>query len=101
MMASVSVMSNLNSESWFAANWTSVWFYQEGWMNITFFLSFMTAAFLWRPTEHNARYGLEELPDSADAANELEMEQAVTSMTEQAHEETHEYNVDGSGMQQQ
>ncbi|KAI3654972.1 hypothetical protein MP228_000352 [Amoeboaphelidium protococcarum] len=78
IFVSMSTVSSM-SEQYFAQNWTSIWFYQEGWMNLLYFLTFCSIAFLWRPTSNNARYGLEELPESNEAAEALEMEDAAIS----------------------
>jgi nitrogen fixation-related uncharacterized protein len=34
----------------------------EGSLNIIYFLVVVSIGFLWRPTENNSRYGLEQLP---------------------------------------
>jgi hypothetical protein len=52
----------LNVES-FSSGWQSLWFFESGWTKIVFLVSFLSVAWLWRPTKNNQRYGLEQLPD--------------------------------------
>jgi Kef-type K+ transport system membrane component KefB len=42
--------------------WRSLWFWSSGWLNIIFFFAMCWILWLWRPTRHNDRLGLEELP---------------------------------------
>lgn len=42
-------------------------------MSLLYFFAFLSIVLLWRPTSNNARYGLEELPENAEQAYDLEM----------------------------
>jgi hypothetical protein len=42
-------------------------------MSLLYLCAFLSIIVLWRPTANNARYGLEELPENAEQAYDLEM----------------------------
>ena len=46
---------------WQATHWQSRWFLLDGWLNLEYFVVFCAIAFLWRPTNKNERYGLQQL----------------------------------------
>ena len=47
--------------TWYISSWRLKWFLSDGWLNLLYISVFSFIAWLWRPTEHNERYGLEEL----------------------------------------
>jgi len=47
--------------------WRSNWFWTHGWLNVVFFFALVWILWLWRPTRHNDRLGLEELPTEMQA----------------------------------
>ncbi|KAJ2957540.1 hypothetical protein NQZ79_g6784 [Umbelopsis isabellina] len=77
MVIAVFVLNILNfgsrmSPDWPAKNWKRRWFMLDGWLNILYFIVFFVIVILWRPTENNARYGLEQLSQDEDEAMDLE-----------------------------
>ncbi|KAH8547741.1 lung seven transmembrane receptor-domain-containing protein [Umbelopsis sp. PMI_123] len=60
------------SLDWPARNWKRRWFMLDGWLNILYFIVFLVIVILWRPTDNNARYGLEQLSQDEDEAMDLE-----------------------------
>lgn len=60
------------SPDWPARNWKRRWFMLDGWLNILYFVVFLVIVILWRPTDNNARYGLEQLSQDEDEAMDLE-----------------------------
>jgi hypothetical protein len=44
----------------------------DGWLNILYFIVFFVIVILWRPSDNNARYGLEQLSQDEDEAMDLE-----------------------------
>jgi hypothetical protein len=77
MVVVVFVLNILNfgnrmSPDWPARNWKRRWFMLDGWLNILYFVVFLVIVILWRPTDNNARYGLEQLSQDEDEAMDLE-----------------------------
>lgn len=77
MVVVVFVLNILNfgsrmSPDWPAKNWKRRWFMLDGWLNILYFIVFLVIVILWRPTDNNARYGLEQLSQDEDEAMDLE-----------------------------
>ncbi|KAI8920272.1 lung seven transmembrane receptor-domain-containing protein [Powellomyces hirtus] len=52
---------NRDSPDWLPKHWRVRWFLLDGWLNILYLLVFLGICILWRPTENNQRYGLDEL----------------------------------------
>ncbi|KAI8819315.1 lung seven transmembrane receptor-domain-containing protein [Fimicolochytrium jonesii] len=52
---------NSDSLSWMAKHWQVRWFMLDGWTNLLYLSVFLGLCILWRPTENNQRYGLDEL----------------------------------------
>ncbi|KAJ3300205.1 hypothetical protein HK104_003434 [Borealophlyctis nickersoniae] len=50
-----------NDPDWLPVNWRFRWFLLDGWLNILYLVVFIGIIILWRPTENNQRYGLDEL----------------------------------------
>ncbi|CAM0141076.1 unnamed protein product [Umbelopsis sp. WA50703] len=77
MVIAVFVLNILNfgsrlSPDWPAKNWKRRWFMLDGWLNILYFIVFFVIVILWRPSDNNARYGLEQLSQDEDEAMDLE-----------------------------
>ncbi|KAI8913405.1 lung seven transmembrane receptor-domain-containing protein [Gorgonomyces haynaldii] len=53
--------SNRNDPKWIANQWKWRWMLLDGSVNIIYFLVFALIVVLWRPTENNERYGLDQL----------------------------------------
>ncbi|KAI9100681.1 lung seven transmembrane receptor-domain-containing protein [Phlyctochytrium arcticum] len=53
--------TNRDTIEWLPAHWKVRWFLLDGWLNILYLGVFLGLAILWRPTENNQRYGLDEL----------------------------------------
>ncbi|KAI9348607.1 lung seven transmembrane receptor-domain-containing protein [Obelidium mucronatum] len=47
--------------SWMETYWQIRWLLLDGWLNILYLVVYLSIALLWRPTENNQRYGLEQL----------------------------------------
>ncbi|KAF9942679.1 hypothetical protein BGZ67_000493 [Mortierella alpina] len=52
---------NLDGEDWPATHWRIKWFLLDGWLNILYLFVFTVIVILWRPTENNKRYGIDQL----------------------------------------
>ncbi|KAF9346722.1 hypothetical protein BGX26_001763 [Mortierella sp. AD094] len=52
---------NMDSEDWPANHWRVKWFLLDGWLNILYLIVFTVIVILWRPTENNKRYGIDQL----------------------------------------
>ncbi|RUS23740.1 lung seven transmembrane receptor-domain-containing protein [Jimgerdemannia flammicorona] len=63
---------NRNTPGWTARNWRWRWFMLDGWLNVLYFIVFFVIVVLWRPTENNRRYGLDQLSQDEDEAMDLE-----------------------------
>lgn len=61
-----------NTTGWAARNWRWRWFMLDGWLNVLYFLVFFVIVILWRPTENNRRYGLDQLSQDEEEAMDLE-----------------------------
>ncbi|KAJ3079689.1 hypothetical protein HDU99_010304 [Rhizoclosmatium hyalinum] len=46
---------------WIQTYWQYRWALLDGWLNILYLVIYLSIALLWRPTENNQRYGLEQL----------------------------------------
>ncbi|KAJ3031998.1 UNVERIFIED_CONTAM: hypothetical protein HDU68_009099 [Siphonaria sp. JEL0065] len=46
---------------WMETYWQYRWLLLDGWLNILYLVVYVSIALLWRPTENNQRYGLEQL----------------------------------------
>ncbi|RKO92705.1 lung seven transmembrane receptor-domain-containing protein, partial [Blyttiomyces helicus] len=55
--------------SWIPTSWRYRWFALDGFLNILYLVIFTAIALLWRPTENNQRYGLQEIPQEDDQAH--------------------------------
>ncbi|KAI8608554.1 hypothetical protein BC830DRAFT_945785 [Chytriomyces sp. MP71] len=47
--------------AWLPVYWQYRWLLLDGWLNILYLVVYLSIALLWRPTENNQRYGLEQL----------------------------------------
>ncbi|KAF9582303.1 hypothetical protein BGW38_000387 [Lunasporangiospora selenospora] len=54
-------LMNMDTEDWRASHWRIRWFLLDGWLNILYFVIFTAIVVLWRPTENNKRYGIDQL----------------------------------------
>ncbi|KAI1288991.1 hypothetical protein EDD11_009455 [Mortierella claussenii] len=52
---------NVNNDDWPATHWRIQWFLLDGWLNILYLIVFTVIVILWRPTENNKRYGIDQL----------------------------------------
>ncbi|KAG0343270.1 hypothetical protein BG004_005419 [Podila humilis] len=52
---------NMDNTDWPANNWKTRWIQLDGWLNILYLIVFTTIVVLWRPTENNKRYGIDQL----------------------------------------
>ncbi|KAG0361209.1 hypothetical protein BGZ54_009170 [Gamsiella multidivaricata] len=52
---------NMDSDDWPATHWRIKWFLLDGWLNILYLVVFTVIVILWRPTENNKRYGIDQL----------------------------------------
>ncbi|KAG0268850.1 hypothetical protein BGZ95_002289 [Linnemannia exigua] len=52
---------NMDDANWPASHWRIKWFLLDGWLNILYLVVFTVIVILWRPTENNKRYGIEQL----------------------------------------
>ncbi|KAF9202546.1 hypothetical protein BGZ49_007313 [Haplosporangium sp. Z 27] len=52
---------NMDSDDWPATHWRIKWFLLDGWLNILYLIVFTVIVILWRPTENNKRYGIDQL----------------------------------------
>ncbi|KAG0000727.1 hypothetical protein BGZ65_004114, partial [Modicella reniformis] len=52
---------NMDSADWPATHWRIKWFLLDGWLNILYLIVFTVIVILWRPTENNKRYGIDQL----------------------------------------
>jgi hypothetical protein len=63
-------VANQDNPHWVSRRWRYRWFMLDGWLNLEYFLVFSLIAFLWRPTNQNQRYGLQELPSNEQEADD-------------------------------
>ncbi|KAI8812566.1 lung seven transmembrane receptor-domain-containing protein [Cladochytrium replicatum] len=54
-------LMNLQNESWIPIAWRFQWVFLNGWMNVLYLMVGLGILLLWRPTENNQRYGLDQL----------------------------------------
>ncbi|KAG0231992.1 hypothetical protein BGX31_005311 [Mortierella sp. GBA43] len=52
---------SMNDPDWPANHWRIKWFLLDGWLNILYLIVFTVIVILWRPTENNKRYGIDQL----------------------------------------
>ncbi|TPX54384.1 hypothetical protein CcCBS67573_g09584 [Chytriomyces confervae] len=52
---------NRMDPEWLPIYWQYRWLLLDGWLNILYLVIYLSIALLWRPTENNQRYGLEQL----------------------------------------
>ncbi|KAG0301212.1 hypothetical protein BGZ97_002872, partial [Linnemannia gamsii] len=75
---------NMDQEDWPARHWRIKWFLLDGWLNILYLIVFTVIVILWRPTENNKRYGIEQLEtedfDEADEHADHNNARAAESM---------------------
>ncbi|KAI9207933.1 lung seven transmembrane receptor-domain-containing protein [Polychytrium aggregatum] len=53
--------SERDSDDWIVKQWQYRWILLDGWLNLLYLVVFLSIAYLWRPTENNQRYGLDEV----------------------------------------
>ncbi|KAJ1966886.1 hypothetical protein IWQ62_002190 [Dispira parvispora] len=64
---------------WVVYRWQVRWLLFDGWLTVIYTFAFFVILFLWRPTPHNYRYGLEELAGDEVDANAREADFSPTS----------------------
>ncbi|KAI8138076.1 lung seven transmembrane receptor-domain-containing protein [Fennellomyces sp. T-0311] len=64
--------SDRKSSDWTSRNWKWRWFLLDGMLNILYFIVFFVIVILWKPTENNHRYGLEQISQDEEEALALE-----------------------------
>lgn len=52
--------------------WKYKWISLEGLLQILYFVIFLGIIFIWKPTQHNALYGLQQISQDEDEALDLE-----------------------------
>ncbi|KAF9970947.1 hypothetical protein BGZ73_006187 [Actinomortierella ambigua] len=52
---------NMNDPEWLPKHWRAKWFLLDGWLNLLYLVVFSVIVFLWRPTENNKRYDIDQL----------------------------------------
>ncbi|KAG0036092.1 hypothetical protein BGZ82_004702 [Podila clonocystis] len=52
---------SMDDVDWPANHWRIRWFLLDGWLNILYLIVFTAIVILWRPTENNKRYGIDQL----------------------------------------
>ncbi|KAJ3291735.1 hypothetical protein HDU79_002080 [Rhizoclosmatium sp. JEL0117] len=57
---------------WVQTYWQYHWILEDGFLHILFLLTFISIAILWRPTENNHRYVLEQVPGTDSDEEDLE-----------------------------
>ncbi|KAJ3180147.1 hypothetical protein HDU85_004150 [Gaertneriomyces sp. JEL0708] len=68
---------NFDSPDWLPTHWQWWWFMLDGWLNLLYLGVFVGIAILWRPTENNQRYGLEELAQDDDGLDRMDDESGL------------------------
>jgi hypothetical protein len=53
--------------------WKYKWISLEGLLHVLYLVVFLGILLLWRPTEHNSRYGLHQISQDEDEALDLEV----------------------------
>ncbi|RKP03022.1 hypothetical protein CXG81DRAFT_7938, partial [Caulochytrium protostelioides] len=54
-------LTQYQDRDWEAEHWEIIWWYPMGWSNALYLVVFCSICVLWRPTDNNRRYGLQEL----------------------------------------
>jgi magnesium-transporting ATPase (P-type) len=67
-------ISGYTDDEWISNQWKSRWFMVDGWLALLFFTIFLVIAILWRPTQNNQRYGLQQLAQDEVSADALDLE---------------------------
>ncbi|KAJ3136985.1 hypothetical protein HK100_001160, partial [Physocladia obscura] len=52
---------NRMDPEWLPVYWQYRWLLLDGWLNILYLIVYLSIALLWRPTDNNQRYGLEQI----------------------------------------
>ncbi|KAJ3214977.1 hypothetical protein HDU67_000994 [Dinochytrium kinnereticum] len=63
--------SKKENPAWLPFHWKYRWLLLDGWLNTLYLVVFVSIAMLWRPTENNQRYGLDQLATD-DYEDEME-----------------------------
>lgn len=63
VVANTANMSHATDPAWIASQWRWRWMMLDGAMNTIYLVVFVGIAYLWRPTENNQRYGLDQLTE--------------------------------------
>ncbi|KAJ1976441.1 hypothetical protein H4R34_003977 [Dimargaris verticillata] len=76
VMVAVNIISFVfrNDDRWVGYRWRIRWILFDGWLTLLYTFAFLVILYLWRPTQHNSRYGLEELASdelTADAREDF------------------------------
>ncbi|KAG0045444.1 hypothetical protein BGZ83_009343 [Gryganskiella cystojenkinii] len=67
---------NMTDPDWPASYWRIKWFLLDGWLNVLYLIVFVVIVILWRPTENNKRYGIDQLEtDDFDDAEDPHADQ--------------------------
>jgi hypothetical protein len=82
-------------EYWIANQWKWRWLLLDGSLNATYFVTFTSIAYVWMPTQNNAKLGLEQLmEEDLDESTFEHMEMEVDERNEQILEWAKD-NVEG------
>jgi hypothetical protein len=76
--------------------WKYKWISLEGLLQILYFVVFVGILLLWKPTEHNARYGLQQISQDEDEA--LDLEVRLHSFSSSKTRRTHKHVGNGVGV---
>nr|KAJ3420562.1 hypothetical protein HK105_005520 [Polyrhizophydium stewartii] len=90
-------ISHRNDPQWVASQWRWRWMLLDGSMNIVYFVVFVLIAVLWRPTENNQRYGLDQLAQD-DPDEEMSHGIRLRDVT-QPSDDFDEFDEDFGGLQ--
>ncbi|KAF9165553.1 hypothetical protein DFQ26_009804 [Actinomortierella ambigua] len=61
LVADTLAVMNMNDPEWLPKHWRIRWFLLDGWLNLLYLFVFSAIVFLWRPTENNKRYDIDQL----------------------------------------
>ncbi|KAI9264356.1 lung seven transmembrane receptor-domain-containing protein, partial [Phascolomyces articulosus] len=64
--------SGRNEVDWAANSWKWRWIMLDGLLNVLYFVVFFVIIVLWRPTQNNQRYGLQQISQDEEEAMDLE-----------------------------
>lgn len=64
--------SNRNNSSWLPTHWQWKWLLMDGLLNLLYLFALVGILWLWRPTDNNRRYGLDELAQDDFEPQELD-----------------------------